>query len=195
MSIYLTKNSSNSYDYSDPCTALIVFCNSIIFLLALEQRARSRQKFFDATKSYKSLNPRSLPLSLGLACTIFCLIPIIVGFAIPVTILATFVFRGLAITNFDLLISASLNSIMIALASALVVVLLAFVMVSTTVYRKKRYLNILSNISAMGYAFPGAILAIGVVSFGGWIDSGLEYLDDTDAIIVLFFLLVTFVLL
>ena len=150
----------------------------IIFLLALEQRARSRQKFFDATKSYKSLNPRSLPLSLGLACTIFCLIPIIVGFAIPVTILATFVFRGLAITNFDLLISASLNSIMIALASALVVVLLAFVMVSTTVYRKKRYLNILSNISAMGYAFPGAILAIGVVSFGGWIDSGLEYLDQ-----------------
>ena len=93
----------------------------IIFLLALEQRARSRQKFFDATKSYKSLNPRSLPLSLGLACTIFCLIPIIVGFAIPVTILATFVFRGLAITNFDLLISASLNSIMIALAKAIII--------------------------------------------------------------------------
>ena len=150
----------------------------IIFLLALEQRARSRQKFFDATKSYKSLNPRKLTIFLGLLCTIFCLFPIVVGFAIPVTVLAIFVFRGLAITNFDLLVSASLNSIVIAVISALVVVLLAFVMVSTTVYKKRHYLNTFSNISAMGYAFPGAILAIGVVSFGGWIDGALEYVDQ-----------------
>jgi len=48
----------------------------------------------------------------------------------------------------------------------------------TTTYKKYPVLNGLSNISAMGYAFPGAILAIGVVAFAGGVDSVIQSFQE-----------------
>jgi iron(III) transport system permease protein len=44
-------------------------------------------------------------------------------------------------------------------------------MVLTVTYRHHPILQILTAISAAGYAFPGVILAIGVVSFSGFLDN------------------------
>jgi len=68
----------------------------------------------------------------------------------------------------------SINSVMLALLVSFIVIGLASGMVITTTYKKQPFLSWLSIISSLGYAFPGAILAIGVVSFAGQIDDVIE---------------------
>ncbi len=43
-----------------------------------------------------------------------------------------------------------------------------------TTYKKQPFLLWLSTISSLGYAFPGAILAIGVVTFAGGVDGLIQ---------------------
>ena len=150
----------------------------ILLLLVMERTARNRQRFHDSTKISVTISEKKLSGRKAIVCIVICLLPIILGFLIPVLVLLNFVVQGLAITNFSLLLSASLNSIMVALVSALIVVGLATIMVLTTSYRKYPVLKSLSNISAMGYAFPGAILAIGVVAFAGEVDSVIQSFQE-----------------
>ena len=150
----------------------------ILSLLVMERTARKRQRFYDGTKIGHTISEKKLSGGKSILCIVICLLPITLGFLIPVAVLLNFVLQGLAITDVNLLISASLNSIAVALATAIIVVGLATIMVLTTTYREYPVLNGLSNISAMGYAFPGAILAIGVVSFAGGVDDFLQTFQE-----------------
>ena len=47
-------------------------------------------------------------------------------------------------------------------------------MMITLAYRPSRPLTVLAGIASSGYAFPGTILAIGVVTFAGAVDRGLD---------------------
>jgi iron(III) transport system permease protein len=117
-------------------------------------------------------------------CFILCLLPIILGFIIPAAILLSFVAKGLAITNVDALLTATINSLVISLVAAISVIAIATVMILVTTYQKHPLLKVLTTVSALGYAFPGAILAIGVVSFAGGIDWFGALLGLSDGILI-----------
>ena len=91
-------------------------------------------------------------------------------------VLLNFIFRGLATSNLENLITAAINSIWLSFFVSIIVIGLASAMVITTTYKEQPFLNWLSTTSSLGYAFPGAILAIGVVSFAGGVDSITEKL-------------------
>tara|TARA_Y100001970_G_scaffold276265_1_gene378727 strand:- start:18206 stop:19879 length:1674 start_codon:yes stop_codon:yes gene_type:complete len=143
----------------------------ILALLYIERSARSKQRFADTTQRSKTIAPVETHGGWGIVCIVTCLTPIILGFAIPVGVLLSFIFQGLAISEPDALTSCAINSVVVSLSAAVTVVLLASVMVLTVSYRKHPILGILSAVSATGYAFPGVVLAIGVVSFSGAVDS------------------------
>ena len=92
--------------------------------------------------------------------------------------------KGLAITNVDALLTAALNSLVISLVAAISVIAIATVMILVTTYKKHPLLKVLTTVSALGYAFPGAILAIGVVSFAGGIDWFAAMLGLSDGILI-----------
>ena len=103
-------------------------------------------------------------------CVFTCLTPIILGFGIPVSVLLNFILQGLAISDSAALTSSAINSVLVSLAAAICVVALASVMVLTVSYKRHPFLNVLAAVSATCYAFPGVVLAIGVVSFSGALD-------------------------
>ena len=160
---------------------------AFIFILALvviERSARRRQRFNDTSGRATTLAAIQVSGGKATLCFILCLLPIILGFIIPAAILLSFVVKGLAITNVDALLTATINSLVISLVAAISVIAIATVMILVTTYKKHPLLKVLTTVSALGYAFPGAILAIGVVSFAGGIDGVAATLGLSDGILI-----------
>jgi iron(III) transport system permease protein len=61
---------------------------------------------------------------------------------------------------------------------------IATIMILVTTYQKHPVLKALTTISGLGYAFPGAILAIGVVSFAGGVDRVAANLGASNGILI-----------
>ena len=156
----------------------------ILTLVVIERSARRRQRFNDTSGRATTLAAIQVSGGKATLCFILCLLPIILGFIIPAAILLSFVVKGLAITNVDALLTAALNSLVISLVAAISVIAIATVMILVTTYKKHPLLKVLTTVSALGYAFPGAILAIGVVSFAGGIDGVAATLGLSDGILI-----------
>jgi iron(III) transport system permease protein len=158
-----------------------IACVAFVFILTLliiERIARNRQRFTDTLKRSTALR-KSRPKGWRIVlCMAICLLPIILGFIIPVTVLANFVLQGYSVTDFEALLQTTINSLSIALGAAVMVMVLAFVMVLVVTYQKHPLLKGLTAISATGYAFPGTVLAIGAVSFAGFVDDRLQQIFE-----------------
>ena len=146
----------------------------ILGLLYIEQRARGQQRFFDPGRPSGRLRPVRLGGWRAAACAAVCLVPLVVGFAVPVGVLGWFVLAGLSSTDYGALAAAAVNSLSVSFAAAAIVMAIALVTVLTVSWKRHPGLSVLTAVSAMGYAFPGTVLAIGVVVFAGAVDSGAE---------------------
>ncbi len=98
------------------------------------------------------------------------MLPVTVGFVVPVAVLLHFVLRGYAATDYAAIASVALNSVTVALSVAVMVMSVAGFMVFVATYRASAFLKTLTALCSTGYAFPGTILAIGVVTFAGAVD-------------------------
>ncbi len=143
----------------------------IIALLSCELIARARRRFTDTTNRATTLTPIVVKGFAGLKCWIICCIPIIIGFLIPVGVLISFVLKGYSIELTDKVISASFNSLALATSVACLVMLLVAFLVLVAKYQGHKILQRVVAIACIGYAFPGTILAIGVVTTAGAVDN------------------------
>ena len=146
----------------------------VITLLVIELYARSRRRYADTGRRVKPAEPTPLRGWRALGCAAACLIPVALGFLFPAGILASFVLRGLSITEYGTVAAVALNSIWVAGAVAALVILFSATLAVTVTWRGNRPLRLLAGLSATGYAFPGTILAIGVLTFAGAVDDAIE---------------------
>jgi iron(III) transport system permease protein len=146
----------------------------ILGLLGLELYARSRQQYVSNSRTQNS--PAALPATpVGtLVCWLVCLLPLLFGFFIPLGVLLRFVLRGDLAADFLAIQPIVTNSVIVAIAAAILIMLIASVIVLTAAFRAGPKLRKLALMSSTGYAFPGTILAIGVLIYAGYIDHGLR---------------------
>ena len=149
----------------------------ILGLLGLELYARSRQQYVSTSRAQNSLAP--LPTSTGGACVCWalCLIPLSFGFFIPLGVLLRFVLRGDVMVDFLAIQPVVVNTMLVAIAAAFFIMLIASVIVLTAAFRAGPKLRKLALMSSTGYAFPGTILAIGVLVYAGYIDHLLRLIS------------------
>ena len=107
-----------------------------------------------------------------------CLAPVVIGFVVPVAVLLSFVLQGYSVALDVTVIEAAGNSIFIGLAAAVLVIATAALIGLTSMFEKGVWLPRFSALASFGYAFPGTILAIGVVTAGGAVDRGIAELFD-----------------
>ena len=101
------------------------------------------------------------------ACLAICAVPILVGFVVPVGVLASFVLEGHSLDLGWAGLSAGFNSIVLAAVVMLIVMGGATYMAVVSTYRGGPWLRTAAALSASGYAFPGVVLAIGAVTISG----------------------------
>ena len=149
----------------------------ILGLLGLELYARSRQQYVSTSRAQNSLAP--LPTSTGGACVCWalCLIPLSFGFFIPLGVLLRFVLHGDVVADFLAIQPVVVNTMLVAIAAAFFIMLIASVIVLTAAFRAGPKLRKLALMSSTGYAFPGTILAIGVLVYAGYIDHLLRLIS------------------
>ncbi|MAI48188.1 MAG: iron ABC transporter permease [Hyphomicrobiaceae bacterium TMED74] len=150
-----------------------IACLSFIFviaLLAVEIIARSRRQFVDTGRRPTPISAQRLHGWRAWVCLLACIIPVLVGFVIPIGVLLGFVVRGYSLSLDSAVISAIQNSLFLAGTTAVVVMSTATFMVLVCTYRGNTFLRQAAAVASVGYAFPGTILAIGVVTVTGALD-------------------------
>ena len=149
----------------------------ILGLLGLELYARSRQQYVSTSRTQNSLALLTTTRLGTFICWLLCLIPISFGFFIPLGVLLQFVSRGDVIAEFLAIQPVVANSVTVALAAAVFIMLVASLIVLTAAFRGGSKLRKLALISSTGYAFPGTILAIGILIYAGYIDDLLRFIS------------------
>ena len=145
----------------------------IVALLIFETIARARRRFNDSTRRATPF-PRQTAVGWQVVlCWFVCLTPIVIGFLLPIIILAGFVVQGYSLSVDEAVVRAALNSVLLATSVAFCVMASAAFMGVVATYKGGVKLRRLTAVSSIGYAFPGTILAIGVVTAAGALDEGI----------------------
>ena len=142
----------------------------IIILLLVETRSRSEKRFHDSGRYQQQVYVEDAKNLKGLMLITICLVPVLFGFFIPVTLLISNISQFYNSTDFFRMLSALQNTITVAALGSVIIVTIATFLACTAVATEDKKLQTFANISAMGYAFPGTMLAIGVLITAGLVD-------------------------
>ncbi|WP_445357615.1 ABC transporter permease [Microbulbifer sp. ANSA002] len=142
-----------------------IACSTLIFvvlLITLERMGRARQKHFVQSPNSQRERYVLCGWRAGVAL-LFCGLLLVAGFIIPLLVLG-----GYALSNFSSywsedFIQIASNSLLLSIAAALVSVLLGLLLAYGKRLQPKRSVRLLVGFSKLGYAMPGAVLAIGVL--------------------------------
>ena len=147
----------------------------VIILLTIEYLARRRQRFHEKSSGQNMIQSEQISISKKIICFIVCLIPLVLGFVIPVLILLNFIFSGFSIINFGEISYVAIISIVLALIGAFFVMLTSIIMILISNYKANNFQRSLIFLASCGYALPGTILAVGIVVFVGWLNSVIHF--------------------
>ena len=147
----------------------------VVVLLTIEYLARRRQRFHEISSGQNMLESENLSNSKKLLCFLICLVPILLGFVIPVLILLNFVFSGFSIIDFKEIFRTAFTSISLAFFGSLFVMLTSVLMMIISNYKSNNFQKSLIFLASCGYALPGTILAVGIVIFFGWLNQIINF--------------------
>ncbi|MDC0192976.1 iron ABC transporter permease [Pelagibacteraceae bacterium] len=142
----------------------------VVILLTLELIARRNHRFYEKHSRQESQDLEEISNFQKILFFITCLIPLILGFIIPVSVLINFVLKGYAVVNISEVVDTAITSISISFVASTTIMLLSFIMVVVATYKSNTFQKTLIFLASCGYAFPGTILAVGVVVFVGWLN-------------------------
>jgi iron(III) transport system permease protein len=141
-------------------------------LVAVERLARRRARFHESAPGLPRARTRLAPAPAALATTA-CLLPLAVGFAVPAAILghlATIGGDGQFGMRFATLAA---NSFLVSSVTAILAVALAVVMAYGARLSRSPLTAAVNRLAALGYAVPGAVIAIGVLIPAARLDNWL----------------------
>ncbi len=156
----------------------------VVLLVTLEKLSRRRSRFFSLGRSHRGTPKTRLLGWRSFVAFLACALPFAIGFVLP----ASVIFRH-AVDNADrwqdpTLLSALLNTLTVAGSAALVTVSLGLFMVYGVRLSDRALPRLLMPVTSIGYAAPGAVLAVGILIPLAVLDhalaDGLEALTGRD---------------
>lgn len=136
----------------------------IIFgIILLEKWNRRRKGYFNAVKNHQKL--KRVKPSSKLQFTYFSLvfIPVFFGLLLPVTQLLYWAFLTFSDVFTSAFLATALQSLYIALLTSLFTVVFALLLLYLAQWSRLQALKQVYKISVLGYAIPGAVIAVGIL--------------------------------
>jgi len=150
----------------------------ILALLILELSARAKRRYTDMTRRSIPMVAKTVTGWSAVWCLVVCLLPIAIGFILPVGVLLNFVLQGHSLSFEAAAATAAFNSFYLAGIVALLVMSVAAYMSVVSSFQGGAVMRRTTALASVGYAFPGTILAIGVVTASGAFDSGFAFASE-----------------
>lgn len=146
----------------------------VMALVVMERYSRGRARYFHSTGRYRALPSYRLGGWRGGLALLACLLPLALGFIIPLAVLAR-----MAVAEGDSLFGPTFmnlasNSFTLAGITALLAVGLASLMAYGLRLRPTPWLKGAARVAAMGYAVPGSVIAVGILIPSARLDNALD---------------------
>ena len=146
-------------------------------VLMAERAAQRRLRFASSRTAAPSADARPLALRGGaaLGAWLLCALPVLLGFLLPVAWLMRMLWQEAQYSEFGLPLARfsqwALSSFKLAAAAALVTTVLALALAFALRQRRSTLLPGAVRVLSLGYAVPGAVIAIGILLPVGWVQS------------------------
>ncbi len=152
----------------------------IVFVfIVIEQRTRMRMRFHQTGKINTEKERIKLYGLKAYTAFIFCMVILLLAFIIP--IIQLFVW-GIEVIKIDFdfrYFNLLKNSLLLGAIAAILTTIIGIVLSYGGRFHKN-FLNFISvRISTLGYALPGAVLAVGIFIPFAWLDNKIIYFMDT----------------
>ena len=132
-------------------------------MITLERVSRHRQRHFQGNKRLQALPAFRLKGWRAAAATLVCAAPVRLGFLVPAAVLTDFAVSLFATSWTEEFRGYASNSLMLSFAASVLTVIVGVFLAYGRRLRGGRLLGILVRGAGLGYAMPGAVLAIGVM--------------------------------
>jgi iron(III) transport system permease protein len=132
-------------------------------LLFLERLGRRNARFNKSGRQLARVKPQRVSNLMSSLALLFCLVPIFIGFIIPLFVLVRPTLNDINLWTDIELWSAAGHSLLLGFVSATSVVFLSMIMVLGLKDNKTLLGKYIPTVSTLGYAFPGAVLGLGIL--------------------------------
>lgn len=143
------------------CAMLVV----VVALILVEIRARGERGFTNSVKRPRMVAPKTLQGGKAIGATLFCALPVIGGFVIPAAFLTLQAVQRTIRGQIDpMLFEALLMTMVLAGTATLGIVLLASGIAAANRLLGTAMARGLARFASLGYAIPGTVLALGLLT-------------------------------
>ncbi|MSO66169.1 MAG: iron ABC transporter permease [Alphaproteobacteria bacterium] len=152
--------------------AILAF--AVFVLIGLERWSRLERRTFHATTRYRPLPRLALRGSKAGAVSALCAALVGLGFVLPVAALVAGAAIGARRMVDARFLTEAANSVVLALIAAVVCAALGLVVAYGRRLWPRAVTGIAAQIASSGYAFPGAVIAVGILVPFAWIDQRID---------------------
>lgn len=160
-------------DLSTAVFLSMIVLTFVVILLIIEFKANEKKKYSvdKAERTFTRLKPKKRWLIF-----ILCLLPFFIGFIVPVGQLLWWFVLAYSHEVWLHLSTLAVNTAVLGILSSFLVVLLSIILVYTfRLTNKKGIRKTISKLPMLGYAMPGAVIAVGIIALVLLINPNLIY--------------------
>jgi iron(III) transport system permease protein len=150
---------------------LLIF---ILWLILLERWSRGQARYYQTHSQTQQLSAYQLKGVRAIAALIFCLLPIGLGFLLPGGILLKMTIDNWEESFDSRFWEFATNSFTLAALTAAIAVVLAVILAYGLRLFPKVVMRLAVQVSAMGYAVPGSVIAVGILLPIGTLDNAID---------------------
>jgi len=165
------------FGVGDGTTASQLAAMMLVFVFALillERWSRKRAKFHHTSQKYAAIKRYQLKGRMAFLAWIACLLPILFGFILPALQLLYWVFTTAEESIDASFISLTINSMLLAISASVIAVSIALLLAYGKRLHKTPIIRTGVNIASLGYAVPGTVIAVGVMTPFAFIDNAVD---------------------
>ncbi|MCP5206879.1 MAG: iron ABC transporter permease [Hahellaceae bacterium] len=153
-------NLSNIGGAAQIALVMLIF---VVTLISAERYSRRKQKTYQNRQGSHGRERIKLKRKASIIAFAACLIPVTLGFIIPASLLTIYAINYFAVSWTPKFATHVFNSFSLSVTAALVTLAIGVVLAYAKRIDKSRLSIVMLRVSSLGYALPGAVLAIGVI--------------------------------
>ena len=147
----------------------------ILFFFGLECISRKNIKFFNSNNSFNKKNKKVILSGYkGFFAFFFCFFLFSTSFLFPLVLMLKWSFMNSSYLDLNQILQLNYNSIKLIILSSIFIILTSLIVTFSGRVLKSKILSFFSSLSISGYAMPGIVVSVSVISLFSLIDSFLD---------------------
>lgn len=164
-------NMSNLGGAAQIASLMLIF---VVTLIYMERFSRRKQKQFESKNQGQSLEQFQLRGIKAAAATFFCLLPVVAGFLIPICTLGYYAYLYFDVSWTSKFVNYAINSFTLSVIAAFITIIIGVTLAYSKRLNSEGATSLLVRFSGLGYAMPGAVLAVGIIVPFAAFDNALD---------------------